>query len=109
MAAALAIGLVVAVVNWLPAHWWVLVVFGSLAAPACGGRLYHKRQRDRWEAVRAHALWYGLSELDALHHSRFEDAVRELMRRDGCRDAVRVGGRGDLGADRRVRALYALG
>ncbi|MFD8542079.1 restriction endonuclease [Streptomyces rubrogriseus] len=34
-----------------------------------------------------------------MHRSRFGDAVRELMHRDGCRDAQRVGGRGDLGAD----------
>lgn len=99
MAAALAIGLVVTVVNWLMAHWWVLVVIGVLTVLAGGGRLHHRRQRDRWQAVRAQGLRYALSELDALHHTRFEEAVRELMHRDGCRDAVRVGGGGDLGAD----------
>ncbi|WP_245703683.1 hypothetical protein [Streptomyces lushanensis] len=73
-----------AVVNWLLAHWWVLAVVGALAVLAGGGRLHQKRQSARWEAVRAQGLRYGLSQLDALHHSRFEDAVRELMNRDGC-------------------------
>lgn len=103
---ALAVALVVAVVNWLLAHWWVLVVIGALAVLGAGGWLYQKQQRARWEAVRAQGLRYGLSQLDTLHHSRFEDAVRELMRRDGCRDAVRVGGGGDLGADVKATDPY---
>ncbi|MFD6113826.1 restriction endonuclease [Streptomyces yangpuensis] len=37
--------------------------------------------------------------LDGLHHTEFEEAVRDLMRRDGAQDAVRVGGAGDNGAD----------
>ncbi|MER6015509.1 hypothetical protein [Streptomyces bluensis] len=51
------------------------------------------------KAVRAQGLRYGLAQLDALHPSRFEDAVRDLMPRDGCQEAVRVGGGGDLGAE----------
>ncbi|MBT3155209.1 restriction endonuclease [Streptomyces sp. CHD11] len=105
--AAAAIGLVVMVVNWLLAHWWVLVVALVLAGLAGAGWLYSRQQRVRWEAVRAQGLRYGLPQLDALHHTRFEDAVRELMRRDGCRDARRVGGRGDLGAD--VKATDPFG
>ncbi|MFE9500382.1 hypothetical protein [Streptomyces collinus] len=31
-----------------------------------------------------YGMWYGLYQLDALFHARFEDAVRELLRRDGC-------------------------
>ncbi|MFH8516931.1 restriction endonuclease [Streptomyces gelaticus] len=99
VAAVLGIALVVAVINWLLVHWWFLIVIGVLAVMTGGGWVHRKRQRARWEAVRAQGLRYGLSQLDALHHSRFEDAVRDLMRRDGCRDAVRVGGSGDLGAD----------
>ncbi|WP_405984148.1 restriction endonuclease [Streptomyces sp. NBC_00872] len=102
----LAVVLVVAAVEWLLVHWWVLVVVGVLALLAGGGRLYQKRQSARWEAVRAQGLRYGLSELDGLHHSRFEDAVRELMNRDGCRNAVRVGGGGDLGADVKATDPY---
>ncbi|WP_331735868.1 restriction endonuclease [Streptomyces sp. NBC_00057] len=104
VAAALAIALAVTVVNWLLAHWWILIVIGALAALAGGGWLY--QQRARWEAVRAQGLRYGLSQLDGLHHSQFEDAVRDLMRRDGCRDAVRVGGGGDLGADVKATDPY---
>ncbi|MFG3384394.1 restriction endonuclease [Streptomyces sp. NPDC047999] len=99
MVGVLAAVAVVTVVNWLLVNWWVLVVVGVLAGLAGGGWLYRNRQRARWEAVRAQGLRYGLPQLDALHHTRFEDAVRDLMRRDGCRDAVRVGGGGDLGAD----------
>ncbi|MFI2458074.1 restriction endonuclease [Streptomyces sp. NPDC019539] len=99
MAVVLAVGLVGAVVNWLVTHWWVMAVVAVISALAGGGWLYQRQQRARWEAVRARGLRYGLSQLDALHHARFEDAVRDLMRRDGCRDAARVGGGGDLGAD----------
>ncbi|MFB7918400.1 restriction endonuclease [Streptomyces sp. NPDC056061] len=105
--AAAAVGLAVAVVNWLLAHWWVLVLIGALAALVGGVRFHRQQRRARWEAVRARGLRYGLSQLDALHHSRFEDAVRDLMHRDGCRDAVRVGGSGDLGAD--VKATDPFG
>ncbi|MFI1291624.1 restriction endonuclease [Streptomyces sp. NPDC020792] len=105
--AAAVIGLVVMVVNWLLAHWWVLVIVAVLAVLAGVGWLYKRQQRAQWEAVRAQGLRYGMSQLDALHHSRFEDAVRDLMHRDGCRDAQRVGGRGDLGAD--VKATDPFG
>ncbi|MCX2927393.1 restriction endonuclease [Streptomyces sp. NEAU-W12] len=107
VAAAAAVGLAVTVVNWLLAHWWVLVVLLVLAVPVGAGWLHHRRQRARREAVRAQGLRYGLARLDALHHTRFEDAVRDLMRRDGCQDALRVGGRGDLGAD--VKATDPFG
>ncbi|MEV6962971.1 restriction endonuclease [Streptomyces sp. NPDC051207] len=101
-----AVVLVVAVLQWLLAHWWIMVAVGALAVLAGAGRLHQKQQRARWEAVRAQGLRYGLSQLDALHHARFEEAVRDLMRRDGCRDAVRVGGGGDLGADVKATDPY---
>ncbi|MFD6907354.1 restriction endonuclease [Streptomyces sp. NPDC060077] len=104
---AAAVGLAVMAVNWLLAHWWVLIVVLVLAVLAGAGWLFNRQQRARWEAVRARGLRYGLPQLDALHHTRFEDAVRELMQRDGCRDAQRVGGRGDLGAD--VKATDPFG
>ncbi|MGW7055566.1 restriction endonuclease [Streptomyces sp. NPDC054887] len=106
MAAVLAVALVVAVVNWLLAHWWIFIVFAALAAAAGAGWLYQQQQKARWEAVRAQGLRYELSQLDALHHSRFEEAVRDLMRRDGCPNAVRVGGGGDLGADVKATDPY---
>ncbi|WP_369244303.1 restriction endonuclease [Streptomyces sp. R41] len=55
----------------------------------------------------AAGLRFALSQLDALHHTQFEQAIRELMRRDGCPDAARVGGGGDLGAD--VKATDPFG
>ncbi|PNG23259.1 restriction endonuclease [Streptomyces cahuitamycinicus] len=105
--AAAVIGSVVMVVNWLIAHWWVLLVTLVLAVLAGIGRLSNRRQQARWNAVRAQGLRYGLPQLDALHHAKFEEAVRDLMRRDGCQDAQRVGGGGDLGAD--VKATDPLG
>lgn len=106
VAAALTLALVVSVVQWLLAHWWVLLAAGVLAVLAGCGWLYQRQQQARWEAVRAQGVRYGLSQLDALQHSRFEGAVRDLMRRDGCPDAVRVGGGGDLGADVKATDPY---
>ncbi|MFE4668818.1 restriction endonuclease [Streptomyces sp. NPDC056716] len=106
MAAAVAVALAVAVVDWLLAHWWVMAATGALVAVAAGVWLHQRQQRARWAAVRARGLRYGLDQLDALHHTRFEDAVRDLMRRDGCPDAVRVGGGGDLGADVKATDPY---
>ncbi|WAU78572.1 restriction endonuclease (plasmid) [Streptomyces sp. Qhu-G9] len=105
--AVIVIGLFVTVVNWLLAHWWVLIAVVVLAGLAGAGWVYQRQQRARWEQVQARALRYALPQLDALHHREFEHAVRELMRRDGCRDAVRVGGGGDLGAD--VKATDPFG
>ncbi|MGW6833870.1 hypothetical protein ACWGCI_10740 [Streptomyces sp. NPDC054949] len=67
---------VVALINWLLAHWWILVAIGVLALLGGGGWIYQQQQKAQREAVRAQGLRYGLSQLDALHHSRFEDAVR---------------------------------
>ncbi|KES08438.1 restriction endonuclease [Streptomyces toyocaensis] len=107
VAATAGVGLAVMVAKWLVAHGWVLMVLLALAVLVGAGRLHTRRQQARWEAVRARGLRYGLPQLDALHHTRFEDAVRDLMRRDGCQDAQRVGGRGDLGAD--VKATDPFG
>jgi restriction system protein len=101
------VGLVVMAVNWLLAHWRVLLTALALAALVGTAWLYNRQQQARWEAVRTQALRYALHELDALHHAKFEEAVRDLLRRDGCRIAQRVGGGGDLGAD--VKATDPLG
>ena len=93
------IGLLVAVVQWLLAHWWVLVLAGMLAAGVAAVWWRQAVQRQRREAVRAQGLRFQVAQLDALDHAQFEHAVRDLMFRDGCRDAVRTGGRGDRGAD----------
>ncbi|MZF86279.1 restriction endonuclease [Streptomyces sp. SID5643] len=91
------------------------MVPGRAPSAVAGGRWPARRGRRwsppaavaRWEAVRAQGLRYGRSQLDALHHAAFEEAVRDLMRRDGCQDAQRVGGGGDLGAD--VKATDPIG
>ncbi|MEU9456759.1 restriction endonuclease [Streptomyces sp. NPDC048277] len=92
-------GIVVTVVNWLVAHWWVLILLAVGAVLGGIGWWQRARQRMQWEQARARALRYGLTQLDALSHRQFEHAVRDLMHRDGCKDAVQVGGQGDLGAD----------
>ncbi|MGP3987337.1 restriction endonuclease [Streptomyces sp. 3N207] len=93
------VGLVVALVKWLLAHWVVLVVLAALAAGA--GVVWWRRaqQRRQWQEAQQRELRYQLVQLDTLHHAQFEHAVRDLMVRDGCPDAARTGGRGDQGAD----------
>ncbi|MFD8440409.1 restriction endonuclease [Streptomyces microflavus] len=109
LAAGTAAGLALlwAVVSWLLANWWILIVL--CAAATVGGAVWvHRFQQQRaWDRVRQQALRYGLPELDALHHRDFEYAIRDLMRRDGCTDARQIGGAGDNGAD--VLATDPLG
>lgn len=93
------LGLCVALVRWLLAHWWVLVALAVLGVLIGGWWLHRRSERRRWERARAHQLRYLLPQLDALHHRQFEHAIRDLMYRDGCADAVQVGGAGDNGAD----------
>ncbi|MFG3207957.1 restriction endonuclease [Streptomyces sp. NPDC048192] len=85
--------------QWVWAHWWVLVVLGLLALLAGAGWTYRKVDQMRSAQLRVEGLTYSLGQLDAMHHSAFENAVRDLLARDGSRDALRCGGRGDLGAD----------
>ncbi|MFJ2901840.1 restriction endonuclease [Streptomyces sp. NPDC087212] len=106
VAVVLAVALVAAAVDWLSDHPGALVVGAALAVAGGAAVLHRRRQKARWEAVRARGLRYELAQLDGLHHSRFEEAVRDLMRRDGCQDAVRVGGGGDLGADVKATDPY---
>ncbi|WND32808.1 restriction endonuclease (plasmid) [Streptomyces sp. BB1-1-1] len=94
-----AAGLVVMVVNWLLAHWWLLLIVAVVAVLGGIGWWQERTQRVQWARARARALRYGLAQLDALGHRQFEYAIRDLMNRDGCTDAVQVGGQGDLGAD----------
>ena len=99
-AVALLFGIAVlrAAVEWLLAHWWVVLVAaaGAVAVAAVRARW---RQSPAGRRGTAPETRFDLPLLDALHHGEFEEAVRDLMFRDGCADAVRTGGRGDLGAD----------
>ncbi|MEJ8632543.1 restriction endonuclease [Streptomyces sp. MS2.AVA.5] len=94
-----AIAAAVAVVTWVSEHPWVLMVALVLGAAVFYAWLYQRHQRLQWERVRSRGLRYAISQLDALHHREFEHAIRDLMKRDGCTDAVQVGGAGDNGAD----------
>ncbi|MEU7414907.1 MULTISPECIES: restriction endonuclease [unclassified Streptomyces] len=106
-AAAAAVVITVMVVEWLLAHWWLLLM-GAVLAIVGGLWWWQERtQRVEQERARARALRYQLGQLDVLSHRQFEYAIRDLMHRDGCSDAVQVGGRGDLGAD--VKATDPLG
>ncbi|MFD8621694.1 restriction endonuclease [Streptomyces sp. NPDC059513] len=95
----MAVAVVWAVLSWLVANWWVLVVLGALAAVGGAWWCHRFQQQRAWERVQQQALRYALPQLDALHHRNFEYAIRDLMRRDGCTDARQIGGAGDNGAD----------
>ncbi len=107
VAAVAAIAAAVAVVTWVSEHPWVLMVALVLGAAVFYAWLYQRQQQARWEEVRSRGLRYAMSQLDALHHREFEHAIRDLMKRDGCTDAVQVGGAGDNGAD--VKATDPFG
>lgn len=79
-------------------YWPVLVVLAVLAAVGVWLWFAHARAQARLRAARLAVLRLTLRELDALTPGGFEDAVRDLFRRDGF-TARRVGGRGDQAAD----------
>ncbi|MER7172873.1 restriction endonuclease [Streptomyces mesophilus] len=106
IAALFGVSLVVTLLQWLLAHWWLLLVLAVLGVGGGGFRLFQRVQRAKWDQVQARALRYGLAQLDALHHREFEFAIRDLMRRDGCPEAVRVGGANDNGADVKATDPY---
>ncbi|MFJ4585591.1 restriction endonuclease [Streptomyces echinatus] len=105
--AAAAVVITVMVVNWLLAHWWLLLVAAVLGFLGGVWWWQYRARQAELEWARARALRYQLTQLDALSHRQFEHAIRDLMHRDGCSNAVQVGGRGDLGAD--VKATDPLG
>lgn len=107
VAAGAGVGLCGAGGQWLLGGWWLPAVFAAVVVGAGGLWLTQWAVSARWERVHVRKLRYGLPQLDRLHHEDFEFAVRDLMRRDGCADAVQVGGAGDNGAD--VTATDPLG
>ncbi|MEV7884003.1 restriction endonuclease [Streptomyces sp. NPDC002817] len=107
VAAAAGVGFCGALGQWLLGGWWWLAVFAAVLVGAGGLWLTQWAVSAHWERVHVRRLRYGLPQLDGLHHEDFEFAVRDLMRRDGCADAVQVGGAGDNGAD--VTATDPLG
>ncbi|MFC8980990.1 restriction endonuclease [Streptomyces sp. NPDC057411] len=103
----IAAAVVTAIVDFVRAYPWVPVVLVLLAGAGVWAWLIQRQRAAQWERVRSQGLRYALTQLDALHHRQFEHVVRDLMRRDGCTDAVQVGGRGDNGAD--VKATDPFG
>jgi restriction system protein len=77
------------------------VIAGLAALPAAwfAFRVWRRRRaRERWFAhLRT------VRDLQALSPSGFENAVSELLRRQGFRDVELVGGTGDIGADIRAK------
>ncbi|MFJ3767466.1 restriction endonuclease [Streptomyces sp. NPDC090082] len=103
----IAAAVIAAVIDFVRAHPWVPVVLVLLVGGSVTAWLVTRQRAARWERVRSQGLRYALTQLDALHHRQFEHAVRDLMRRDGCANAVQVGGAGDNGAD--VKATDPFG
>ncbi|MFE7332757.1 restriction endonuclease [Streptomyces sp. NPDC057565] len=92
--------------HWLAGHLWIIPLTLALAAAATVLWQHTRTQqaRQRQESVRS--LRYPMTRLDQLHHRDFEHAIRDLMYRDGCTDAVQVGGAGDNGADVKATDPY---
>ncbi|MGW2202127.1 restriction endonuclease [Streptomyces sp. NPDC001774] len=99
--------LLTGLVRFLAAHPWNPVVLVLCASGAVAVWVVKRQRAAQWERVRSQGLRFALTQLDALHHRQFEHAVRDLMHRDGCADAVQVGGAGDNGAD--VKATDPFG
>ncbi|MFE6713957.1 restriction endonuclease [Streptomyces sp. NPDC057695] len=89
--------------QWLELHGsGIVVVAASVLVAGVLVLLFVKAVRrgfTSWAGRRRRPEGWDIRALDGLHHTEFEEAVRDLMHRDGARDAVRVGGAGDNGAD----------
>ncbi|MFE4211086.1 restriction endonuclease [Streptomyces goshikiensis] len=103
VSAAVASSLIPQARQWLEHHgariaWGAVATLGAWALFLL---LMKGRRRGAlvWAARRRRPESWDIRVLDSLHHTQFEEAVRDLLCRDGARDAVRVGGAGDNGAD----------
>ncbi|MET7639547.1 restriction endonuclease [Streptomyces sp. NPDC005438] len=95
-----------ALLRWLLDHWWVPLLAVLLVGAVALMRHRRAQREAEWQRARERALRLRLHELDRLDHREFEFAIRDLMRRDGCR-AERLGGAGDDACD--VRATDPQG
>jgi restriction system protein len=75
----------------------VLLLFGGALLYA--RRASARRTRNAQQAQIQQAQSQEIARYHLMDPRQFEDAIAYLCRRDGCRDARRVGGAGDLGAD----------
>ncbi|BAJ26937.1 MULTISPECIES: restriction endonuclease [Kitasatospora] len=95
------VGLLTALLRWLAAHRWVvlLLVLAALGAAAAFAWQRQARARaDRERTSRLRMALTGPGGLDSLAPDAFEFAVRDLLRRDGCR-AEKVGRSNDQSVD----------
>jgi restriction system protein len=80
----------------------VLVAAAAIGTPM-GIRSHRRREQRRiWAQQQAQvqaARSMEIGRYHAMNPREFEDAIAYLCHRDGCTDARRVGGAGDLGAD----------
>jgi restriction system protein len=100
------IGLACAIVMELFAHPAILalvVLVGGAAGTAWGIRRQKRREQQRiWTHQQAQiraAQSMEISRYHAMNDREFEHAIAYLCERDGCTDARRSGGAGDLGKD----------
>ncbi|MFF3173913.1 restriction endonuclease [Streptomyces sp. NPDC057900] len=91
--------LIASVASWVAERPWVFALPVIAAAGMGTVGVYLQRKEVRRDAIRAQEFRYSAEHLDGLHYTQFEYAVRDLMYRDGCRDAQQVGRGGDQGAD----------
>lgn len=91
--------LMASVLTWVTEHPWILALPVIALAGVGAVGVYLQREAARRDLVRAQELRYVVENLDGLHYTQFEYAVRDLMYRDGCQNAQQVGKGGDKGAD----------
>lgn len=85
--------------RWLLASWPALITLLAVAAAGAAGS-YRRRSAARRERVeRLAQLRLALNDIDVMDDQAFEFALRDLMVRDGCPSARRVGQAGDQCAD----------
>ncbi|MFD4224700.1 restriction endonuclease [Streptomyces griseus] len=98
-----------AVSNWISANRAAVLLTLLAAAMGAATLLWIRHRRPsstRASQPPSPQTHYQAEQMDRLHHRDFEYAVRDLMIRDGCRDAIQVGGAGDNGADVKATDPY---
>ncbi|WSQ45357.1 restriction endonuclease [Streptomyces sp. NBC_01220] len=96
---AVASGPITSAASWGAEHPWVFTLPVAATAGVGVVAVYLQKREARRDAIQAQGLRYLAEHLDGLHYTQFEYAVRDLLYRDGCRDARQVGRGGDQGAD----------
>lgn len=85
--------------RWLLGAWPILIALAAAASAAAALWQSRRSAARRERARRLAALRLSMSAIDAMNDRAFEFALRDLMLRDGCTTALRVGQAGDQCAD----------